>query len=292
MNLQPIKTLLILFIICINATINAQDYAKIDSAILQYSDQKSSMDDLVYFIKNNFETDIEKSRAIFTWIAHHISYDVKKYHSSIKSTKKNKRKKIKQKNIFKYEQKVARTTYRKRSGICGDYSVLYKHLCDLTGVECTVISGYSKTERKNIGSKTGGKHAWNAVYINHQWQLLDVTWAAGYLSNDTFHQQFNDFYFFTKPDLFFFNHFPRKTEWVLTDKTREDFKNLPLIKSYFLWSLIDVDQPSNGTIKVEDNKITIHLKNTEFFDNITYTFINQGYGEIIKKKASDDSCRF
>lgn len=286
------KNIFVFLFLIIHITVIAQDFYKIDSTVLQYPDRKTSLDELVLLIKNDFDTDTEKSRAIFTWIAHHVSYDVKKYHSNLKSTKKKKRKKIRQKNKFKYEQKIARTTFRKRSGICGDYSVLYKHLCDLTGVECAVISGYTKTNLKNIGSKSGEKHAWNAVYIDHQWQLLDVTWAAGYLSEDTFYPNFNDYYFFTNPDMFFLKHFPRKSEWVLTDKTREDFKDLPLINSYFLWNLVSINQPEKGTIKVENNKIVIYLSNIKFYDNISYSFYNQGYGEVVKKNASDDNCRF
>lgn len=55
-------------------------------------------------------------------------------------------------------------------GVCASYAGAFKLLCDEAGVECIVVTGYLD------GSVA---HAWNKVYINDRWQIVDVT------NNDT-----------------------------------------------------------------------------------------------------------
>lgn len=52
-------------------------YAAIDKKALQLPDSLSkSTDGISRYIKNNFKTDKDKSRAIFIWVATNIRYDV------------------------------------------------------------------------------------------------------------------------------------------------------------------------------------------------------------------------
>ncbi len=107
-----------------------------------------------------------------------------------------------------------------------DYALIYQTMAKAAGLECEFVTGHAR-------SLHGGweKHAWNAVKINGQWQLLDVTWGAGH-SNDGDHKFEKDFqpgFFCPLPRVFALNHFPTDQKWQLleTPIDRTTFKAQP-----------------------------------------------------------------
>ena len=140
------------------------------------------------------------------------------------------------------------------------YALLYKKMADAIGLECVFIEGNSK------GSVFGGweSHAWNAVKINDKWELLDVTWAAGFTDeNEKFHQVFQPGFFLTLPRIFALNHFPEDEKWQLL--------NPPIGKNEFKkQSAFSYADPVNGIADTEpfgipltkgvDGKVELRLK--------------------------------
>lgn len=62
-------------------------------------------------------------------------------------------------------------------GICYDYSVLFASMLRSQGIPAKLIKGYT--------SLTDAYHAWNQVYIDEEWVVIDTTFDAYYLANDT-----------------------------------------------------------------------------------------------------------
>ncbi len=54
------------------------------------------------------------------------------------------------------------------TGICYDFSALFAAMCRSQGIPCAIARGY-------LGSSY---HAWNMVYIDGQWQAIDITRAV------------------------------------------------------------------------------------------------------------------
>lgn len=54
----------------------------------------------------------------------------------------------------------------KKKSVCDGYSSAFVYYCNKLGIPCYEISGKGN----------GGGHAWNQVYVNGAWYLLDVTW--------------------------------------------------------------------------------------------------------------------
>ena len=53
-------------------------------------------------------------------------------------------------------------------------------MCKALGLECVLISGYSKgTSYVDGQMPTKANHAWIAVKIDSQYYLIDSTWGAG-----------------------------------------------------------------------------------------------------------------
>lgn len=55
--------------------------------------------------------------------------------------------------------------------VCEGYTRAFKYLADMAGIKCVLMQG-SATNRDNMTEK----HAWNAVYLNNKWYLIDATW--------------------------------------------------------------------------------------------------------------------
>mmetsp|Transcript_14207 Transcript_14207/g.38528 ORF Transcript_14207/g.38528 Transcript_14207/m.38528 type:complete len:282 (+) Transcript_14207:802-1647(+) len=64
-------------------------------------------------------------------------------------------------------------------------------------------------------------HLWNIVLLPelNGYALVDSCWAAGYLNDDKeFVQEYNDVYFFTRPEYFIIDHIPWSSPYSLLDE--------------------------------------------------------------------------
>lgn len=57
----------------------------------------------------------------------------------------------------------------------------------IAGVQCVTVPGYSKGFGYQTGQSFSGEfdHAWNAVYLEGRWHLLDSTWGSGLVDTAT-----------------------------------------------------------------------------------------------------------
>ena len=78
MKVNYLITLIAVF--CISLNVQSQSFEQIDQKVLQYEDSLFSCpEDLAKKINADFTESIHKARAIYTWITHHIAYDIEKY---------------------------------------------------------------------------------------------------------------------------------------------------------------------------------------------------------------------
>lgn len=62
------------------------------------------------------------------------------------------------------------STYESRSGICYDYASLFAAMLRGVGVPAKLVKGYTPNAQ--------GYHAWNEVYYNGRWAVIDTTYDA------------------------------------------------------------------------------------------------------------------
>ncbi len=291
------KTIIINALLILTCTISyCQNYKVIDDKVKSYPSSFNKVDPLSLLINQDFKTQEEKTRAIYTWIALNISYDVKTYKSGTKPIKYTYRTEEERlQKVQEIEENLAKQTLKTRKAICHGYSTLFKILCQKSGIECQLISGASKTNLKDIGKgPTNIDHSWNAVKINNQWKLIDVTWAAGFIDGNEFDfkKEFSDAYFFTDPDKFFFNHFPNDKKWLLTNKKAKDFAQLPLFYRNYLMSNIELIKPASGILKIKrGHAVTIVLKNSAN-NKISNKYSNEKKAFAIEPEIKGDLCYY
>jgi len=139
--------------------------------LITYLNLKDTFD-LSKKLTSYFITDLEKVRAIFYWMHTNIQYDYQGL-------------------------SIKRPTYevsdvlQKRVAICDGYARLFNYLCSKSNIRSVYLSGLTPF----------GDHAWNAVFINKKWFLIDVTWGESF--------------FLMNPDQFSETHYPTMKKWTL-----------------------------------------------------------------------------
>ena len=210
-------SLLLLF----SAPVFAQEYHGVDKKVKAYP-YFSDLDVLAIRIKNDFDTDRERVRAAYTWLAYNIAY-IKSLDNVFQVTDKvvYYSKYGKRKQVRRLLRKKMLLAFAARQGVCFEYSLLLEELCSRFGLRSEVIVGVIKSEIKDTKGKPQYKnHTWNAVNIDGEWKLLDPTWASVLvqMSGRRGKSKFLDHYFFTAPTEFVKHHLPSNPDWQLLEQ--------------------------------------------------------------------------
>lgn len=179
-----------------------------------------SIPQLVGHLTEGLTGEQEKLRSLYSWIVSHIQFDVKAY------KKGNKRLNHGIDDIM-----------RRRKAVCFGYSQLMKRFCEEAGIRCEIVSGY--VEPTDFQAPN---HAWNAVLVDGQWALLDVTWESnshhqGYHMDEQ--KQTHKGYFLPPARYFLKEHLPANPLWQLLEHPIEwkEFRtyqpNIPLDSSRY-----------------------------------------------------------
>lgn len=197
-----------------------------------------------------YSTELEKVRAIFRWITNNISYKIRESARTGVNTFTSDD--TQDTGAIKpLDERVSENVLQRGSAVCDGYSRLFKTLCTYAGINAEVITGYARTGGPR---RFGSNHTWNAVLIDNKWQLLDVTWASGYISwpRDLFIRELDENYFLAPPERFIEEHYPDNLQWTLmTDPPLiAEFKSSPYKQKTFAKYRIKKYTPSRGVIEV------------------------------------------
>lgn len=212
---------------------NTVDFTKADEiALSNKGESLQNLSLLSYNLTSELTTDVEKFRAIYTWVCNNINGDANQYRKVIKKQKKYKDDSL---ALLDWNNKYKKVAFKKllkhKKTMCTGYAYLIKELSFLADLECKIIDGYGRTAESNIDSLDLANHSWNAVKLDEKWYLCDATWSSGYSNErNTFIRDYNDGYFLTDPELFSKNHFPINEQWLLNNTTTpQSFVEAPLV---------------------------------------------------------------
>jgi transglutaminase/protease-like cytokinesis protein 3 len=259
-----INSVCILFFV----SVQSQNYELIDNNVRDYPNF-DSIEKLVLRVDNTIKSDENKVRAYYTWMAHNIVYDLSEYYK-IRSPELNitfNSKRINKSIANQKRNKLAKRVFTNRKGLCLGLSSLFQELCLRSNIEVELIKGITKISIDDINTTDYLKnHAWNAVKINNQWQLIDVSFSSGFENSYTekWEKHFNDFYFFTNPEKLINTHLPANKNFQLIKEpiTAKSFFNLPIIYAKYFESGLELSDDQKGLVNVskEDKKVRINFK--------------------------------
>jgi hypothetical protein len=165
-------------------------------------------------------TNLQKVRAVFVWMAANIHYDDEALT-------------MLQSPYQLPEEELGQVTFTGRKSVCAGYAALFKQMCGLAGIECEIIDGYARGYGTLANEAVANlNHSWNAVKINNEWKLMDVTWGRDTLRE----KRIDETWFMCEPAYFAMTHLPEDTEWQLLEQpvTKAYFDRLPhFYSSYF-----------------------------------------------------------
>ena len=226
-------------------------YADIDSYVRSCPTATAKdPDQLVSYLEKMADTDLEKARAIYVWLAENISYDAK-------SINKN-----------KYGDNTALGVLKSRKSVCQGYAKLFELLGKKMGLNIHFVGGYSKNdvlqESWNFDGEEGD-HAWNMIKIDDEWRVFDATWGEGIVNDDArgrlvFTKEYSDNWFDLSPYEAIFSHYPEDTSLILTEPrlTLDKFESLQLIPIYsFTSNLLDAEVSFLKALKKPSAKFPI-----------------------------------
>ena len=161
-------------------------------------------------LTKGYETDEEKTKAIYSWVTNNIKYDVDQWLG------------------FNTQHSSTRHVLFTRKGSAPDFSFLFNELCRYASIPSVVITGYLKNEYTDYGhTYISDDHSWNAVYINKEWKLYDACLDAGKIEyyKRTFAGYFiYGFTFGTSDRLVYKPHFNREVKLEYFAKSGYEYK--------------------------------------------------------------------
>ena len=170
------------------------DYSKIDKQSETVPSNLKTAKEISRYLTRHLTSPTDKARAIYFWITHNIRYDVEKMNRSI---------------TYSDSQELVDEVLIYRKGVCSNYTALFKACCQSVGIESYIVDGYIRLNGKLV--LVG--HSWNAIKIDNKFYNIDATWAAGYVANGKFYQQFRDSEFMITPAVFIKSHIPFDPIW-------------------------------------------------------------------------------
>ncbi|MEO6221156.1 MAG: transglutaminase-like domain-containing protein, partial [Ginsengibacter sp.] len=150
----------LLYFICVAITGYSQginEYVVVNIPV----SQTNTTADIATYIKNNFNSESEKVRAIYSWITLNMRYDKDSPHLAILTVDRG--------------RKIA-AALKRRKGVCEHFAAIFNDICIKSGIKSFVIEGYTKQS----GSVDKSPHAWCAALVDYKWFLYDPTWDGGF----------------------------------------------------------------------------------------------------------------
>ncbi len=194
------------------------DFSKADyTAKLYEGENLDNLPLLTYKLTHKLSTDIEKFRAIYTWVCLNIKGDANQHNLVSRKRKHFKNDSL---GYVAWNASFKKIAFKKllkhKKTMCTGYAYLIKEMCFIANIDCRIINGYGRSFETNVEKLEIVNHSWNAVKLNNKWYLCDATWSSGYMINETiFVKAYNDGYFLTDPILFGKDHFPLEKKWFL-----------------------------------------------------------------------------
>lgn len=183
-------------------------------------EQTKTTEGISNYVNANFNTEKEKVRAIYIWLASNIQYDIDNMFAV---------------NFYEKEAEKISKPLKTRKGICENYAALFHALCQKCGIKSLVVEGY--TNQNGVQEYMG--HAWNAALLEGTWFLFDPTWGSGYVESGRFFKRINNDYYMAKPSAFIGSHMPfdylyQFLEYPITNQEFYDGRTYPnKSKPYF-----------------------------------------------------------
>jgi hypothetical protein len=205
------------------------------------TEAEESIESLAAYVGRKESDPFLQVKALHDWVADNIYYDYPALKTGI-------------------PDQGAERVFRTRRAVCAGYSRLMVALGEELGLDIRYVRGNARSQEGGI-SPVG--HAWNAVFIEGNWYLMDVTWDSPRgIGNRKQDRPVLSEYLFTPPEFFGVKHHPKDPAWQLLVKpvTRAEFTRRPDLDPQFFAAGLTLVSPNRPHITM-GRSLTVRLKN-------------------------------
>ncbi len=130
---------------------------------LKKAEQLKRIISLTQDLCKNASSNAEKVRMIHDWLAKNLSYDMESLYSG---------------SIYSAADPLH--AFETKKAVCSGFARLARIMFGSVGIPCINIIGATITNEQLQLTEgkdyTDDNHEWNAVYVNGEWKILDITW--------------------------------------------------------------------------------------------------------------------
>jgi hypothetical protein len=268
MNYKFICSLLLLAISTL-ATGQINEYTEIDAVVRDKYIKSNDAFSIAEEISYEYDSDEEKIRTIFIWIADNIEYSYDTYldHKENRSERRIKSRDPAERAELLLEQReddLARAL-KKRGGVEKDFTFMFTKMCEAVGIEAGEVTGYLRRSERRIGQMPRRPdHIWSWAMVDGRKQFFDVYLAAGTFSKKTkeFTKDFDDNYFMIQPTVLILSHYPEDStlQNINPPLSQDEFANQPFKLREYSTSKIVEFYPKNGIVPADATEVEFKLK--------------------------------
>jgi len=219
-------------------------------------ESKASIAALGKYLAAELQDPFERTKAVHDFVATWVSYDV----ALLRQLDAG----------IDVPDITAAAVFKTRKSVCDGYSKLLVALGKASGLKIVRVTGDTRSISDYAGLKSansdpvlgGAGHAWNAVEIEKRWYLLDPTWDAGHVRDDTYVPEYTTTYLFTPPEVMALNHLPEANKWQLSELpiSRATWLRMPLLRPDFIAEGLALRDPTAPAINAGD-KVSVTIDN-------------------------------
>ena len=240
-----------------DARVNAVPKSLMDKVFVE---PEETLPSVVANLTNGVSGTASRVKVLHDWICNNIAYDTVIFTDKWQEAQ---------------DQSYA-TVLKKKKAVCAGYTNLMCKMCRLAGIEAVGIEGWSKgfAYRGNVDGPTN--HAWNAINMGGgRWQLVDVTWDAGFCDWGYFVKHYSTEWLYRTPREFLYSHLPEEDEYQYYKPlvTKEQFVKEPYVPGIFFekgFSIVKDKSPLYTNVISESCKYEISCTNSNMMLRTQY----------------------
>ncbi|THV53096.1 hypothetical protein BGAL_0059g00060 [Botrytis galanthina] len=198
------------------------------------------------YVCRPYRSDIQRLRAIFTWVSEKITWE----------------------EGFDNDTADSRRVIQTKHGSSEEVAFLVMDMCKAIGIHAEVIRGYLKSpgEVPDMGPMPRPNHFWNAVVIDGEWRIMDCSLASPshprrsqYTSASS--QYAESWWFLTRPIEICWTHIPEQhvDQHLCPPMAHEILLALPCACPAFFTNEMEMVEYDTSLIRIEDLEL-VHIK--------------------------------
>ena len=217
--------------------IKKEDYFPIDGFVYKSGAMETySLQYIVDSITKTCTTELQATRAFYYWQATFVAFDTKKHRRPENSL-----------------DNASSALMERKAGSKG-YAEMFKAMCDLKKIECTVVKGVLRQHADDIGAfDPDAIHYWNIITIDNTQYLVDVSLGAGELDKKGKHftKKYTDAWWLSNRRLFNLSHFPDNKNQQLLEvpMSKNEFAAAPIVAPAAIVAGVIPSKGTKGLIK-------------------------------------------